>query len=355
MLEPIPAPVLHADRVHHAILQEVAFSRYLNPENEPEARAAFNRGAPEPPFLYRPLTQADELLRRLDAARPPEDTPAGALVARCLEDTALLVLALRDRSPERFDALARAAGWYPTDADLAWRFPEPPADPERADLRAMDLIIELQIALDERGLEGWRVETDPVMSARVLVDSAKRLLRVHPGARFRPRDLRRLVVHEIDVHAVRAHNGEGQALTCFSTGLPGALVTEEGLALMAEERAGVSSPGVLPRQQLVARAIRVAREVGFRELHAWLSANGGSEIAWGVALRVKRGLAHPGRPGVYAKDSVYLRGRMAVAAWLASGRPIAHLYVGKVSLEDPVEDWLRQGWVRERAVPAVWG
>lgn len=351
----LPAPVLLADRVHHELLEQIPFSRYLNPENEAEARLAFKRGMSAPPFVYRPLEGADELLRRLDAVQPPDDTPAGALVGRCMEDTRLLLGALRDRSAEAFDRLAVAAGWHPTDADLAHVFAEGPPETERADLRAWDLIVALQAALDERGLVGWRVESDPVMSARVLVDSAKRLLRVHPGARFRNRDLRRLVVHEIDVHAMRGHNGEGQSLRCFSTGLPGSLVTEEGLALLAEERAGVSSPSVLPRQQLVARAIRVATQVGFRELHDWICAQGHPDMAWGVSLRVKRGLADPGKPGVYAKDSVYLRGRMAVADWLAAGGSMAQLYVGKVGHQDPVARWIDEGWVAPRPVPAVWG
>lgn len=354
MTEAIPAPVLRADRAHHEILEGTAFSRHLNPTNETEARAAFRAGAACPPFLYQPLTEADRLLRRLDEVEPPRDHPAGALIGRCLDETRLMVLALRDRTTEAFHRLALAGGWYPTPEDLAQTFPEGDPDAERADLPSTLLVVELQVALDERGLDGWRVETDPVMSARVLVDSAKRLIRVHPRARFRRRDLRRLVVHEVDVHAVRAHNGASQALRCFSTGLPGALLTEEGLALVSEERAGVASPGVLPRQLLVAQAVDLARHVGFRDLYAWLEERGGPELAWGICLRVKRGLSNPELPGVYAKDSVYLRGRMLIAAYVASGRPIERLYVGKVGVDDPVERWVTQGWVSYRPVPAIW-
>lgn len=354
MTEVIPAPVLHADRAHHEILEGTAFSRHLNPTNESEARAAFRAGAEAPPFLYQPLGEADRMLRRLDEVEPPRDHPAGALVGRLLDETRLMIVALRDRTAEVFHQLALAGGWYPSAEDLSQSFPEGEPDTERADLPAVLLVAELQAALDERGLTGWRVETDPVMSARVLVDSAKRLLRVHPRARFRRRDLRRLVVHEVDVHAVRAHNGASQALRCFSTGLPGALLTEEGLALISEERAGVASPGVLPRQLLVAQAVDLARHVGFRDLYNWLEERGGPELAWGICLRVKRGLASPGLPGVYAKDSVYLRGRMMIAAYLAAGRPVERLYVGKVGVDDPVERWIAQGWVSWRPVPAIW-
>ena len=216
------------------------------------------------------------------------------------------------------------------------------------------MIARLEQALRERGLGDWRVERDTVMSARVLVDSAKALIKVSPRARFRKQDLTRLVVHEIDVHATRAMNGGAQLLHVFQTGLPGALLTEEGLAMVSEEVAGVSTPGSLARQQHVIWAVDRARSVGFRQLYEELTERAGAALAWGICLRVKRGLANPGLPGVYAKDTVYLAGRMRVRQWLDEGGDIAHLYVGKVGLEDPVGDWLAEGWVRPRPVPAVW-
>ncbi len=354
MTELIPAAVIEADRIHHEVIQRVVFSRHLNPCNEPAARAAFERGAPAPPFEYLPVADAPALLAELAAARPPEDHPAGVLLARCLDETALLVRALTERSAEAFHALAEVSDWFPTPEDLTVALPEAAPDRERSDVPAELMIAVLQEALFARGLMAWRVETDTVMAARVLVDSARKVVRVHPGARFRARDLTRLVAHEVDVHAVRGANGAGQALRCFETGLPGALATEEGLALLAEEQVGAASPGVLPRQRLVCEAILVAKDAGFRELYEWLRDRGGAELAWGVALRVKRGLSAPGRPGVYAKDSVYLRGRMGVHRWLEAGGQIQHLYVGKVGTSDPVMEWISQEWVQLRAVPDLW-
>ncbi len=192
------------------------------------------------------------------------------------------------------------------------------------------------------------------MAARVLVDSAKKLLRLHPDASFHPRDLRRLVVHEIDVHVIRGENGARQALRCFETGLPGSLLTEEGLAIVAEEVAGVSTPGVLSRQREVLKAVDHARRAGIDEVYKVLSYSVGAPTAWGIALRIKRGLADPDAPGVYAKDTVYLRGRIRVRAWLDAGGDIGDLYVGKVGLDDPIAEWREQGWVSERPVPALW-
>ncbi len=351
----IPDEVIQADRAHHAVLKRVHFSRHLNPTNVHTARKAFTAGAPEPPFTYRPLANADEVIEHLQKALPSTDHPAGALIARCMEGTCHMTRALRDRSSEAFEDMAQHAGWLPDAALLELDFAnQRPGPHQPLDVSPQRMIAALKGALLERGFDDWEVLADSVMAARVLVDSAKRLVKVGPRARFRQRDLIRLVVHEIDVHATRAHNGRQQALHCFSTGLPGALATEEGLAMVAEEVAGVSSPGVLQRQKHVVWAVDRAREVGFRQLFEELRTRAGRGLAWGICLRVKRGLAEPGAPGVYAKDTVYLAGRMKVRAWLDDGNDVANLYVGKVGVEDPVQAWIAEGWVKPRPVPALW-
>ncbi|NOY26381.1 MAG: DUF1704 domain-containing protein, partial [Oligoflexia bacterium] len=333
----IPAPVLHADQVHHEILARTPFSRHLNPQNAPAAHQAFLGGYTDAPlFVYQPLTQADEILAKLDAVEPPRDHPAGALVGRCMDNTRSMVVALRDRSAQAFAKLALECGWNPDPDLLALHFPTPQPDPQPFDVSARQLVARLEDALKTRDMGDWQVCFDRVMAARVLVDGSKHLLRVNPDSRFCRRDLHRLVAHEIDVHAWRSHAGQSQALRCFETGLPGALATDEGLAMLAEEQVGLSSPGVLYRQVEVVRAIDLARRMGFREVYMDLLSRVSPGLAWGICLRIKRGLAHPECPGVYAKDSVYLSGWKLVGDWLKSGGDIRHLYVGKVSVTDPV-------------------
>ncbi len=247
----------------------------------------------------------------------------------------------------------RAADWYPDAALLQMEF-DAASSNQPLSVPAQALIEHFEWAFRARAMTDWMIETDEVMSARVLVDCAKRIVRINPRSRFRAQDLTRLVVHEIDVHARRATNGEAQPLKCFVTGLPGSLATEEGLAMLAEETSDTASPGVLARQSHVVWAIDQARVLGFRDLYDALTERVGPGLAWGICQRVKRGLARPGEPGVYAKDSVYLSGRMKVKAWLDDGGNIEHLYVGKVGTTDPVAEWLDQGWVRPMPVPALW-
>ena len=57
---------------------------------------------------------------------------------------------------------------------------------------------------------------------------------------------------------------------------------------------------------------------------------------------------------MYAKDSVYLTGRNRVRAWLDNGGDVSRLYVGKVSIDHPVAEWMAQGWVKPQPVPKLW-
>ncbi len=346
--------MLRADAALYAVLERVAFSRYLNPTNVTEARKAFRAGAKSPPFTYQTLDQADEILKELDKAEAPRDHPAGTLVGECFDGARRLVHALRDRSPAAFDQMNQAAGWYPTPDLLNQTHEAAAQSPAPMEVTAEMMIAHFEVSIEERELSGWVVEADPVMSARVLVDGAKRVIRVRPSARFRTRDLDRLVVHELDVHAQRSLNGRAQALHCFATGLPGSLATEEGLAMVAEEVSGTASPGVLSRQLEVVRAIDHGRTAGFQEVHDALSERVGPGLAWGISLRIKRGLEDPSLPGVYAKDSVYLAGRTLVRAWLDDGGDISELYVGKVGLHHPVTEWMAEGWVTPQRVPSFW-
>ena len=356
-MEALPRPLLEADAALHELFVRVAFSRYLNPTNAAEARAAFRSGAAlEPPFSYLPADWADDELRFLDTLTPPLDHPLGRLLVTSIERARLVIYALRDRTPQAFHALAEAASWYPTDADLEVARSETYESDEAAfvmDARALQ--VALEVALEERDLHGWVVELDDVMSARVLVDGPKKLLRVNTRARFRERDVRKLVAHEVEVHALRSAHGSRQPLKLFGTGTPDSLLTEEGLALVAEHKAGVISPGTGWRQGVVVQAVHWARDMGFRELYERIGRDAGYGLAWGIAQRLKRGLAEPGLPGVYAKDVVYYLGQRQVTAWLDAGRPVEHLFVGKVGMDDPVQEWLDAGWVELQPVPALFG
>lgn len=352
----LPEEIVEADLALHALFQRVAFSRYLNPVNVDEARQDFMAGAEAPPFQYLRPNWAPEALEMLKGLTVPQSHTFSPLLEEAICSTILLIEALQARTSEGFRALLEHNNWRPGPGLL-----EDARNQVRKGgsfpfvLTAVQLQEALQEALHERGLSHWRVELDSVMAARVLVDSAKQVLRVNQSARFRKTDAAKLIAHEIDVHAMRAQNGQRQSLLLFATGLPGSLETEEGLALYAEECVGAASPGNSWRQGLVVQAVSWAETMGFRELFERLAEQGGKPLAWGIALRVKRGLRHPEHPGVYGKDIVYFRGLRTVRDWLRSGGELSELYVGKVGVHHPVSEWLNEGLIVDGRVPDLFG
>lgn len=350
----LPAPLREADRRLAGLLNRYRLAEHLNPLNPAEARARWTAGRAAPPFTYAPVPWADEALRALDAVRPPEDHPLGGTIQLAAEEFRFFVLALRDRTAASFHALAEVHGWYPDPIAPPGRLHPSPASYQPARVPASEMLQVLRDALDTRGLQAWSTRLDPILSSRVLVDAPRREVRVNPRASFRDADKATLIAHEIDVHVQRSVNGDVQPLEVFRTGLPGALATEEGLAILAEERAGASTAHLVDRQALVAAAVLLAREAGFAEVHQMLAERVGPEAAWNIALRVKRGLADPAEPGVFAKDAVYHIGYHAVRDWLGAGGRLARLYVGKVATHHPVDAWVDAAWIVPAAAPALW-
>ncbi len=355
----LPHELLEADAALHAVHARERLSTFLNPNNIPAARDAFLAGAAAPPFTYAPTGWADDVLEALERIRVPRQHPLGEAVAAVVTDTTLLVEALRDRTAEAFDALAARHDWRcaPLDGDDLVGLPEAPSDEDARAIPHARMRLTLERALRERGFDAWSVVDDPAMSARVLVDAAHAEVRVAPHARFCHRDLRGLVAHEIDVHVARAHNGARQPLRLFATGLHGASIVEEGLAMMAEARAGTLTRRTLRLQDDVARAVRLAREGGFRDVYDALAQDLPAHTAWNITLRVKRGLAEPAAPGAYAKDVVYLQGYRRVREHLRDGDEPARLralYVGKIGLDVPVDDWIAHGWITSANLPPMW-
>ena len=324
------------------LLGRVVTSKYLNPTNEVEARAAFEAGQPVR-FNYTPATWADEWLRALDRIRPP-DHPLGVLLRDAIAETQAMAIALRDRTPGAMDGWATESGWLESPG-----VDPPPAFPRRATAAATcgakELSAALAQALRAAGLHTWRVEPDPVMSARVLVDSLRSVIRVNPRATCTPIELQALVAHEVGVHVRRSVRGAKQPLHLFRNGLPRSLDTEEGLALHAEAAAVGLPEGTVARQAYFAAKALRARELGFTELAREIRDETGAN-PWLLALRVKRGLATPEQPGAYTKDRVYWLGLLRVAAYFRAGGTEQRLMVGKVGVQHPVEDWVREGWVQ---------
>jgi hypothetical protein len=200
--------------------------------------------------------------------------------------------------------------------------------------KAEDQARVLRARLKQYQLNEWRVEIRSNISG-ANTDSANRIVNIRNDLSYTMEEMKGLVVHEIDTHVLRAANGYCQPYRIFAVGaVPSYLMTEEGLAVVNEERMGYIDTA---RNRLFAgRVIASIRAVegSFLDIYNEQRDHGFShDEAYVIAKRVKRGLRDTGAPGGFIKDQVYLWGRLQIEEYVLSGGDLSRLYVGKVSLE----------------------
>jgi uncharacterized protein (TIGR02421 family) len=187
------------------------------------------------------------------------------------------------------------------------------------------IVMSMKEQLNRYGLTDWKVELSEKWLTNVY--PAEKRLTVCKDRMFSKIDPRRLTIHEIDVHALRAANGYLQPLHIFATGLPDSLSTEEGLASYLEGLTGNTSDEMLVNY--AGRVIAVASlcdDHTFRETFDLLRHyRFSSEQAWLLAVRAHRG-------GGYAKDHVYLKGLLEIQEFVKNKGDLKLLYTGIVGI-----------------------
>lgn len=148
-----------------------------------------------------------------------------------------------------------------------------------------------------------------------------------------------LIQHEIGTHVVTFANGGVQRLQMLRIGLPGYEETQEALAVFSEYVVGGLSGARLA--QLAARVMAVD---GLLEGHDFVEVFASLRRRFGLPPRAAFFLvARVFRSGGLTKDAIYLRGIVALLAYLAGGGALEPLFVGKLPLTSvPVVEHLQQ-------------
>jgi hypothetical protein len=141
------------------------------------------------------------------------------------------------------------------------------------------------------------------------------------GQRATPREIERVVIHEVDGHVLPRERGRGGRFGIETLGSAGASEDEEGRALLLEERHGLLSGR--RRRSLAARhraAAMVEREASYVDVVRALRSIVPLDEALSIASRVMRGGHRRGSDVVsgLARERVYLPARERVARALAA-------------------------------------
>lgn len=182
-----------------------------------------------------------------------------------------------------------------------------PAAPEET-MAAQELVHRFEAALDSYDLKGWHVQISSSMSAKMSVNGPLRRVRIRADATFGPMEVDRLLIHEIGGHVLRWENAARQPEPLSLLPLGPTVATEEGLALWAEQEAGLLDPTILRIYAARVLAVDLAQTQGILQVASTLNEYIDLTLAVEIAIRVKRGLLNPNNPGGLTKDWGYLGG-----------------------------------------------
>jgi uncharacterized protein (TIGR02421 family) len=167
-------------------------------------------------------------------------------------------------------------------------------------------------------------------------------IKIRGTARFTPREVRLLEVHEGWVHLGTTLNGQNQPVCTFlSKGPPSSTITQEGLAVITEIFAFASHPGRVRRLTNRIEGVALAEAgANFLEVYRYFLEEGYSpREGYQHTMRIFRG-SLPEGCGPFTKDLCYSKGfvlvynyiRLAVSRGMVGRVPL--LFCGKANLAD---------------------
>lgn len=167
-------------------------------------------------------------------------------------------------------------------------------------------------------------------------------IKIRGNARFTPREIRLLEVHEGWVHLGTTLNGQLQPVCTFlSKGPPSSTITQEGLAVITEIFAVASHPGRVRRLTNRIEGVALAEAgANFLDVYRYFQGEGyDPQESYQNTMRIFRG-SLPEGCGPFTKDLSYSKGfvliynyiRMAVSRGMVRRVPL--LFCGKTNLAD---------------------
>ncbi len=334
--------MITADQELRHLLKQLALGPAVKPLNLLEQRNGFLS-----PGIYSrttsPVFQYDEIAAKWSKVKPvltiePGDTPQEVVELyleklRELEKIRQMYAAV---GSDRFTAFAIEVFGAPTAEDarqarevLVKLSNTDPPDRDCSAEEFADLLLHRLATLDIP----MDVKLVSPMATKVWVDSVSQVIHLNRDMLFSRPEMRRLLVHEIDVHAVRIHNGTYFPWGIFSMGTAGYREAEEGLAVYYERRSG----HLYPFQEKIyagrCLAVFLSLSAGFADVFEELRAYFDEPTAYTIVERVKRGLSDTGRPGALTKEYHYFTGPNRVTSYLFDGNKLEMLMGGKIAFK----------------------
>lgn len=181
----------------------------------------------------------------------------------------------------------------------------------------------------------WKINVSNMMAAKVVTNSDDRIIYINGNYRYSKNDIKRICVHEISSHVLRAENGALRDFDILKNGTANSLATEEGLAIYNEELSGTIKISLF--KQYAARFISCMNMglMSFYEMIQEIEPYIGLEDAIYVVARIKVGLEDTKQIGGLMRDHVYFQGYHDIRNMVKENWKLYEkLYYGSISLEE---------------------
>lgn len=331
--------LLKIDRELFRLVKDFELLKFVNPINvEEEKRKFFESKCTEnPDFRYKPINinafEMKRKLHRLEVERI-NDVNIQHMYESVINSYVDKIDLLASLGTDRFLYNSLRYFGEPNQQDInnanyLLHLPEIEDESLREpQLHAKDAVQMFRESFKQYGFEG-KIELSKDLVADAMVLNQQRKVLIKKTAKFRPKELRFLVHHEIGVHMVTTMNSIKQPLKIFSAGLPINTLTQEGLAVLSEYLSGNTTLKRLKELGLRVIALEMlVKGADFKKTYRHLVNERQMDVeeAFYLVTRAYRG-------GGFTKDYLYLRGFRDVYKFWKDGNDLSPLLIGKTSLE----------------------
>ena len=194
----------------------------------------------------------------------------------------------------------------------------------------------------------WKINVNKVQSSKISVIPEEKVININEKVMFSDNDLKRLAVHELGTHVLRAEYGSNQPYKMFSIECGSALYTEEGLATVNEEEYNVLDKKTFRLYAARVVAVSECTNKSFYDVFKMLINYFNHEEALSIVSRIKRGIKYTKNPNAFVKDYIYLDGYNKVKKFLETHEKKS-LYTGIIGLNeiDEINSLVKNGIIKQ--------
>lgn len=332
-LEPLAKVI---DDKLYSLLNDFDLFEYVNPINLEDEKAKFFecKYKKNPDFRYQPLEADISNIKRELYELPIDDMDDITLqkIYRSVIDAyidQIELLSFRGEDKFRYMSLKYFGEPNAVDLELArYLLNSPDRTIEEKMFNTSESVKELKKEIAHYGFKG-SVESEKNIPSMAVFSPARNLVRVKDGVELTETYVNALCHHEIGVHMLTTENAKLQELKIFRIGLPLSTLTQEGIAILSEYKAGLLTVSRL--KELALRVVTVKHMLvnnDFKETFNFLRERYGVEKnkAFYLTTRIYRG-------GGFTKDYLYLRGFRKIKDFVDSGKDFSPLLIGKTSID----------------------